>query len=76
MSSSHSKPFCYGDIYHIPAESLTALENSLPMVQSADRAIDAALRSVPLPDGLLARLGQMARTMSDEVSDAVDYLGC
>jgi hypothetical protein len=44
--------------------------------QAADRAIDQALRSVPLPDGLLTRLGKLAYTMSDEAADQVDWLGC
>jgi hypothetical protein len=44
--------------------------------QSADRAVDAALRSVPLPDGLLTRLGMLVYTMPDEAADHVDYLGC
>lgn len=44
--------------------------------RSADRAIDAALRSVPLPDGLLTRLCMLVRAMSDEPADRLDYLGC
>jgi hypothetical protein len=44
--------------------------------QAADRAIDHALRSVPLPDGLLTRLGKLAYTMSDEAADQIDWLGC
>ncbi len=43
---------------------------------SADLAIDAALRSVPLPDGLITRLGMLVYTMPDETADQVDYLGC
>jgi hypothetical protein len=43
---------------------------------SADLAIDATLRSVPLPDGLMTRLGKLVYTMSDEPADQVDYLGC
>ena len=44
--------------------------------RSEDRTIDSALRSVPLPEGLLARLGALVYTMSDESTDHVDYLGC
>jgi hypothetical protein len=44
--------------------------------QAADRAIDAALRSVPLPEGLLTRLGNLAYAISDETADQVDWLGC
>ena len=70
MSYPHSKPISFGDTFNTTADSLAALDGSLPFVQSADRAIDAALRSVPLPDGLLRRLGIMVSGMSDEVSDA------
>jgi hypothetical protein len=44
--------------------------------QAVDRPIDQALRSVPLPDGLLTRLGKLAYTVSDEAADQVDWLGC
>ncbi|MCI0333722.1 MAG: hypothetical protein L0228_10935 [Planctomycetes bacterium] len=49
-----------------------------PSLHSAttDHAIDAALRGVPLPDGLLTRLGKLVYTMSDEAADQVDWLGC
>jgi hypothetical protein len=43
--------------------------------QSADRAIDSALRSVPLPEGLMSRLGRLVRTLRDD-ADRVDYFGC
>ena len=42
----------------------------------SDCAIDLALRSVPLPVGLMTRLGRLVYTMSDENADQVDYLGC
>jgi hypothetical protein len=45
-------------------------------MQAVDRAVDAALRSVPIPDGMLTRLGLLVLTMSDEQADRVDYLGC
>jgi hypothetical protein len=41
-----------------------------------DNAVDVALRSVPLPDGMLNRLKRMAFTMPDEAAGQVDYLGC
>jgi hypothetical protein len=44
--------------------------------QTADRDIDVALRTVPLPSGLMTRLGRLVYTMSDEAADRVDYLGC
>jgi hypothetical protein len=76
MSSPHSKPITFGGPFSPPDTPFAAFDGSLPFSQSADRAIDAALKSVPLPDGLLNRLGLMVSTMSDEVSDRVDYLGC
>ena len=42
----------------------------------ADDAIDAALRCVPLPDGLLTRLNRLVRILPDESADHVDWLGC
>jgi hypothetical protein len=41
-----------------------------------EHLIDAALRNVKLPDGLLARLGKLAYVMSDDARDQVDWLGC
>ena len=76
MSTPHSKPFDYGNSFHTTTDALAAQGSALPFVQSTDRALDAALKSVPLPAGLLSRLGLMVSTMSEEVSDPVDYLGC
>ena len=76
MSYPHSKPISIGDNFPNPADSFGAPDGAWPFIQSADRAIDAALRGVPLPDGLLSRLGRLAYTMSDEAADQVDYLGC
>jgi hypothetical protein len=41
-----------------------------------ERAVDFALRNVPLPDGLLTRLGKLVYTLPDETADQVDWLGC
>jgi hypothetical protein len=76
MSYSRSKPIAFGDSISNSTDSLAGLDSSLPFVQAADRAIEAALRSVPLPEGLLNRLKLMVHRMSDEKSDSVDYLGC
>jgi hypothetical protein len=76
MSYPHSKPISIGDTFSDPSDSLGALEGSRPFIQSADRTIDAALRNVPLPDGMLNRLRRLVYTMSDEAADQVDYLGC
>jgi hypothetical protein len=43
---------------------------------AADSAIDEALRSVPLPQGLMTRLGLIAYTIQDDAADKVDWLGC
>jgi hypothetical protein len=53
--------------------SANALSNS---PHAADSAIDEALRSVPLPQGLLLRLGLIAYTAPDDAADKVDWLGC
>jgi hypothetical protein len=76
MSSPHSKPTAVGDLFVKPVNYLATPDGSLPFVPTADRAIDAALKCVPLPEGLLSRLGLMVSTMPEELSDPVDYLGC
>jgi hypothetical protein len=53
-----------------------ALGDPSSQVQLADMSIDAALRSVPLPDGLLTRLNKFVLAMTDGTTDSVDYLGC
>ena len=71
----YSSAFDYGE----PISELSALsrgEKPLEASHAADRAIDAALRSVPLPDGLLTRLGTLVYAMPDETADQVDCLGC
>ena len=45
-------------------------------VEATDRAIDVALRSVPLPSGLLARLGKLVYSLPEEATDQLDFLGC
>jgi hypothetical protein len=76
MSYSHSKSLFCNQNFNTSSEPIVALEGSAGFIRSADRAIDNALRNVPLPEGLLRRLSQMASTVSDGVSDSVDYLGC
>lgn len=76
MSYSHSKPTWIGDTFPNPADSVASFDGSLPFIQSTDRSVDAALRSVPLPDGFLTRLKKLAYTVSDEAADQMDYLGC
>lgn len=76
MSYPHSKPNSLGDAFRIPVESAGASDQFLPFVQSLDTTVDAALRSVPLPDGMLTRLQRLAFTMPDEAAGRMDYLGC
>ena len=76
MSYPHTKPISFGNSLRAPVQLPVPLDSSLPFVQSADRAIDAALRGVPLPDGFTRRLSLLVSSMTDEVSESVDYLGC
>ena len=76
MSYPHSKPISIGHLFPNVLDPLSEVDRSLPFVQSTDNSIDAALRSVPLPDGFLSRLTNLAYTVSDEAIDSVDYLGC
>lgn len=76
MSYPHSKPISIGSLFSNSLDPLSEVDRSLPFIQSTDNSIDAALRSVPLPDGFLSRLGKLAYTVSDEAIDSVDYLGC
>ncbi len=76
MSYPHSKPISIGNAFHDPSEPMGAPDGAVPFVQSADRTIEAALRNVPLPDGMLSRLGRLVYTVSDEAADQMDYLGC
>lgn len=76
MSYFYIRPMFGGD------PSLTSGE-AVPFVRpfscgdrSVDRAVDAALQSVQLPDGFVDRMTALARTLPDEPADQVDYLGC
>ncbi len=59
-------------------------DNRVPLVHAhppnkpptPDGAIDSALRSVPLPDGLMARLGSLVYAMPDDAAGYADWLGC
>jgi len=72
----YSKPFVGGDSFMDTDELLQSMCEFSPPARTIDRAIDSALRGVPLPDGLMSRLGRLLRTMPDEAADQVDYLGC
>ena len=58
---------------HIPGGTARETAESR---EASDRAIDTALRCVPLPDGFLTRLGKLAHAMRDDAADQVDRLGC
>ncbi len=51
-------------------------DNAPPSERGEDSAIDTALRAVPLPDGLITRLGLLVYTMPEDAADQVDWLGC
>ena len=76
MSYPQSKPISFGNSFRTPIKLPVPLDSSLPFVQSADGAIDEALRGVPLPEGFTRRLSLLVSSMTDEVSESVDYLGC
>ena len=76
MSHSHSQPLERGRRHTSGAAAGNAADVVRLSWQGEDRAIDAALRSVPLPEGLMTRLGRLAFTMPEEAPDQVDWLGC
>jgi hypothetical protein len=67
--------FNHGEIVR---ELLDSNGNDLRPTSSpvSDQAIDSALRSVPLPDGLLTRLGQLIYALADGTADPANCLGC
>lgn len=76
MSHFLSKPtFSYHVLTDGEAPS-EAADQAPPLGHTADTAIDAALRSVPLPDGLMTRLDMIVYTVPDEAADQIDWLGC
>jgi hypothetical protein len=56
--------------------SCRSTANARSSDHSEDSAIDKALCAVPLPDGLMTRLGLLAYTMPEDAPDQVDWLGC
>jgi hypothetical protein len=75
---SHSNSRLYGSRRRPTAasENGTSTNTFSYSPLAADSAIDEALRSVPLPHGLLTRLGLIAYTAPDDAADTVDWLGC
>jgi hypothetical protein len=73
MLHFYSRPLFGGDRF-------TDLDDLLPPVggfpsmgagESPDRAIDSALRNVPLPDGLMVRMSMLAVNLPDDATDQV-----
>lgn len=75
-------PYSNSRLYGLGRKPTAASENAAATnafwysPHAADSAIDEALRSVPLPQGLLTRLGMIAYTAPDDTADMVDWLGC
>jgi hypothetical protein len=57
-------------------KSSNCQEAASPLSRPADMVLDTALRSVPLPVGLLTQLDRLVYAMPDEAADQVDWLGC
>ena len=77
MLHFYSRPVFDGDRFADSDDLLPPMGGFTPKSegQSTDRLIDSKLRSVPLPEGLMVRLANLAVTLSDDATDQVDYLG-
>lgn len=69
----YSRPMFGGDRFTYSYDLLPPVGGFAPVGagESPDRAIDAALRSVPLPDGLMVRMTMLAVTLPDDATDQV-----
>jgi hypothetical protein len=76
MLYSNSRLYGPGRKPTAASENGTATNTFSYSPHAADSAIDESLRSVPLPHGLLTRLGLIAFTAPDDAADKVDWLGC
>jgi hypothetical protein len=81
MLHFYSRPLFGGDRFADSDDLLPLMGGFTPKsekseAQSADRLIESKLRNVPLPEGLMVRLANLAVTLSDDATDQVDYLGC
>jgi len=73
MLHFYSRPLFGGDRF-TDSDDLMPPVAGFPAVgggESPDRAIDAALRSVPLPEGLMVRMSMLAVTLPDDATDQV-----
>ena len=71
MLHFYSRPLFGGDRF-TDSDDLLPPVGGFPPVgagESPDRAIDAALRNVPLPDGLMVRMSMLAVTLPDDATD-------
>ena len=78
MLHFYSRPLFGGDRFTDSDDLLAPMGGFTPKSegQSEDRLIESKLRSVPLPEGLMVRLANLAVTLSDGATDQVDRLGC
>ena len=69
----YSRPMFGGDRFTDSDELLPPIGGftSVGAGESPDRAIDSALRNVPLPDGLMVRMTMLAVTLPDDATDQV-----
>ena len=73
MLHFYSMPMFGGDRF-TDSDDLFPLIGGFPPVgagESPDRAIDSALRNVPLPEGLMVRMSMLALTLPDDATDQV-----
>ena len=73
MLHFYSRPMFGGDRFTDSDDLLPPVGGFAPAGagESPDRAIDSALRNVPLPDGLLVRMSVLAVTLPDDATDQV-----
>jgi hypothetical protein len=76
MSDPHSGSFHISRIDNANQALQPSGSQPRRTLHAADRAIDLALRTVPLPDGLLMRLAMIVRAIPDDAPEQVDWLGC
>jgi hypothetical protein len=73
MLHFYSRPLFGGDRF-TDSDGLLPPVAGFPPVgagESPDRAIDSALRNVPLPQGLMVRMTMLAVTLPDDATDQV-----
>ena len=73
MLHFYSRPLFGGDRF-TDSDDLLPPVPGFPAVgagESPDRAVDIALRNVPLPEGLMVRMVMLAVTLPDDATDHV-----